>query len=338
MQTFYMHFAKHLYKWDLAQFFTPITVTDFIASALSPGFGEHVKDPACGSADFLTSAYRIGSRVDPNYGQAIWGADNSKNAVQVAVLNMMLNGDGKSNIVLEDSLEQVEEQEGQFDVVICNPPFGTRIIEKRKDILAKFDLGHDWQADDGGVPQRQESLRKTQQVGILFAELCIRQVRKGGRVGLILPNGYLGNRGIQYRALREWILRHAKIASICSFPRFTFKTSGADVSASVVFLEKLDAPLATSSDLSAHPVHIGMIERVGWRLGDKKAKPEFRRDPSDGSYLVDVSGSRILDTDFGRVLEEMKESDASKVFRMVGAGYRRHVYKSRMDRSFAADR
>lgn len=94
IQTFYMHFAKHLYKWDLAQFFTPVTVTDFIATVLSPRFGEHVRDPACGSADFLTSAYRIGLQHDPNYAQSVWGADNSPNAVQVAILNMLLNGEG----------------------------------------------------------------------------------------------------------------------------------------------------------------------------------------------------------------------------------------------------
>src|SRR2546423_15635498 len=115
-----MHFAKHLYKWDLAQFFTPVTVTDFIATVLNPRFGEHVRDPACGSADFLTSAYRIGLQHDPNYAQSVWGADNSPNAVQVAILNMLLNGDGKSNIELEDSLENVGKNVDQFDILICN--------------------------------------------------------------------------------------------------------------------------------------------------------------------------------------------------------------------------
>lgn len=57
IQTFYMKFAKDLYKWDLAQYFTPTTVTDFIVEALNPQFAEHVHDPACGSADFLIAAY-----------------------------------------------------------------------------------------------------------------------------------------------------------------------------------------------------------------------------------------------------------------------------------------
>lgn len=313
MQQFYMYFAKHLYKWDLAQFFTPITVTDFIAAALSPGFGEHVKDPACGSADFLTSAYRIGSKRDPNYGQAIWGADNSENAVQVAVLNMLLNGDGKSNIKHEDSLEAIEAHEDEYDIVICNPPFGTQITESRPEILQKFALGYERDAS-------RKRLRRKQQAGILFAELCVRQARPGGRIAIILPNGYLGNRSAQYLQLREWLLQQCRIASICSFPRFTFKTSGADVSASVLFLERRKKPLKGKQRGTSYPIHIGTIESVGWRLGDKKAKPLYLRDPLDGSYDVDENGRRLLDTDFDRILGEMRSSKAGTSFRWLARG------------------
>lgn len=319
MQSFYMYFAKHLYKWDLAQFFTPITVTDFIATALSPGFGEHIKDPACGSADFLTSAYRIGSRVDPNYGQAIWGADNSRNAVQVAVLNMLLNGDGKSNIVLEDSLEALSDHENQFDLVICNPPFGTQITDSRAEVLRNFDLGYEWADEQGGL-HKTSQLRRKQQVGILFAELCVRQARPGGRIAIILPNGYLGNRSVLYRSLREWLLRHCRVASVCSFPRFTFKTSGADVSASVLFLERRKKPLKSARSGRTYQIHIGTIESVGWRLGDKKAKPIYRRDPNDGSYILDEHGRYVLHTDFNRILSEMRSSPAARTFKWLARG------------------
>jgi type I restriction enzyme M protein len=322
MQSFYMYFAKHLYKWDLAQFFTPITVTDFIATALSPSFGEHIKDPACGSADFLTSAYRIGSKVDSNYGQSIWGADNSRNAVQVAVLNMLLNGDGKSNIALEDSLEELRTHENQFDLVICNPPFGTQITDSRADVLRNFDLGYEW-TDEPDGPQKTSRLRRKQQVGILFAELCVRQARPGGRIAIILPNGYLGNRSILYQSLREWLLRHCRVASICSFPRFTFKTSGADVSASVLFLERRRKPLKSARSARPYPVHIGTIESVGWRLGDKKAKPIYLRDPNDGSYVLNEHGQYILHTDFDRILSEMRSSPAARTFKWLARGVSR---------------
>ena len=71
VQTFYMKFAKDLYKWDLAQYFTPPPVTDFIVSVLNIGFGEHIKDPACGSADFLTAAFHIGREFDNNFSDSL---------------------------------------------------------------------------------------------------------------------------------------------------------------------------------------------------------------------------------------------------------------------------
>jgi type I restriction enzyme M protein len=324
IQTFYMHFAKHLYKWDLAQFFTPVTVTDFIATVLAPNFGEHIRDPACGSADFLTSAYRLGLRVDPNYAQCVWGADNSPNAVQVAILNMLLNGDGRSNIELEDSLEAVAKYADRYEMLICNPPFGTRIVETRRSVLRQFDLGHVWRAEAGnGGMEPTTELRGSQQVGILFAELCVRQAKPGGRIGIILPNGYLGNRSDTYLALREWLLRHCRVASICSFPRFTFKTSGADVSASVVFLEKRRKPVRTASKDGAYRFHVGLIESVGWQLGDKGAKPIYRRDPSDGAFLADTHGNRLLDSDFARVLTEIRTSSAAKRCKWLARSVRR---------------
>jgi type I restriction enzyme M protein len=320
VQTFYMYFAMHLYKWDMGQFFTPVTVTDFIATVLNPRFGEHVRDPACGSADFLTSAYRLGRKVDPDYSDCVWGSDSASKAVQIAVLNMLLNGDGKSNITCEDSLENVDKHIDKYDILICNPPFGTRILESRRHILANFDLGHEWAPNARGILQPTSQVRDKQQLGILFAELCVRQTKPGGRIGIILPNGYLGNRSGIYHALREWLLRHCRIASICSFPRFTFKTSGADVSASVVFLEKRKRPLKSAKADTGYQLHVGLIESVGWQLGDKDAKPVYVRADSDGSYLTDGEGNRVLYADFDRLLDEMRRSAASRRFKWIAGG------------------
>ena len=44
VQTFYMKFAKALYKWDMAQYFTPTTVTDFLVDIINPQFGEHIAE------------------------------------------------------------------------------------------------------------------------------------------------------------------------------------------------------------------------------------------------------------------------------------------------------
>ena len=141
MQDFYMYFAKHLYKVDLAQYFTPYEVVDFIVRLTNPRFGDSVKDPACGSADFLVAAQRIAKeRHNAEIADQLHGADDGNRAVQISVLNMILNGDGKSNIRKEDSLASMPKYEEAFTLMLCNPPFGKDIIEQRPAVLSQFEL------------------------------------------------------------------------------------------------------------------------------------------------------------------------------------------------------
>jgi type I restriction enzyme M protein len=310
IQQFYMRFAKSLYKWDLAQYFTPHEVIDFIVDLANPRAGEHVLDPACGSADFLISAFRRSGSPTEN---CVWGADNSEQAVQISILNMVLNGDGKTQIKCQDSLDNYMPSSQQFSVVLCNPPFGTKIVEKRFEVLRKFDVGHQWVRDDQGVSLTEE-VRDTQQTGILFAELCVRLAKPGGRIGIILPNGYLGNRGVEYVALREWLLRHCRLVGIVAFPRFTFKKSGADVSASVVLLEKRKKSLGRADESVDYMFYAGNIESVGWRAGDKKSVPLYLRDQSTGALILDEANEPILDADFASVLDSFLHSPAVDCF------------------------
>ena len=312
IQAFYMKFAKSLYKWDLAQYFTPHEVIDFMVDVVHPRYGEHVKDPACGSADFLISAFRHADNAT-NSKNCVWGSDNSPQAVQISILNMVLNGDGKSQIEEEDSLETFSQTGKMFQVVLCNPPFGTKILEKRPEVLRRFSMGYEWNIDETGF-NPTDAIRKSQQTGILFAELCVKLTEPGGRIGLILPNGYLGNRTPQYVALREWLLRNARVVGIVAFPRFTFKKSGADVSASAVFLEKRDTPLGQASDSEGYRFYTGLVESVGWRVGDKTHTPIYRRNPETGQMLLDDKNEPILDTDFAEVLDDFLRSSATDYF------------------------
>lgn len=323
VQTFYMKFAKDMYKWDMAQYFTPTTVTDFIVELINPQFDEHVCDPACGSADFLVAAFRYAKKYNPKYAECVWGFDNSSNAVQVAVLNMLLNGDGKSQIVMKDSLENVNEFKSRYDIITCNPPFGTRIVEKRKKVLCLYDLGYEWERLDDGTYRQTDRVMDAQETGILFIEACVKQCRAGGRIAIILPNGYLGNRSDKYRVVREWILRNNRVAAIISLPRFTFKTSGADVSASVLYLEKRQKPLDSLSKDEYYRCAVELIEKVGWDAGNKKAAPIYKRNELDGSLILDTDGNPVIDCDFGEAVSRIINSDAANCFDWIAKKKRR---------------
>ncbi len=308
MQSFFMKFAKDLYKWDLAQYFTPTPLTEFIVNIANPRAMELVKDPACGSADFLMAAW------ERDYGTVgkpqLFGADLSPTAAQVAELNRILHN-AAATIEDEDTLANIDGpfciritsqgvEDGKYHLLICNPPFGSKIVSRDRAVLAKFDMGYEWKVDTTGRWTKTAKLRKSQELGILFLEACVRQsLRNGGRVAIILPNGYLGNRRDSYVVLREWILRHCLVAAIVGFPRFTFKTSGADVSASVVVLERRPEPLMDSNETEDYPIAFEIIEKVGWQLGQKNGGPLYVRDITDGTIELDDDNNPTLDADFG---------------------------------------
>lgn len=320
MQEFYMYFARHLYKVDLAQYFTPYEVVEFIVKLANPRFGDSIKDPACGSADFLVAAYRLArERHKADIADQVYGSDMGNSAVQISVLNMILNGDGKSNIKKEDSLATVSKYEDQFTVMLCNPPFGKDIREQRKPVLSEFDLGHCESTDDTTGEIKTEDL-SAQETGILFVEVCVKSAKPGQRVAIILPNGYLGNRSERYIALRRWILRHTRVAVVVGFPRFTFKKSGADVSASVVIMEKREEVLAKPEDTADYPCHFNLLEKVGWDVRNKRAAKLYQQSEVDGTLVLDQDNEPRLDADFDRVLKDLYHSPVVDAFPWIATG------------------
>jgi len=317
IQDFYMFFAPTLYKFPLAQYFTPTPVTQFVVDVLNLKPSEHIKDPACGSADFLTAAFRAGRDLDRDYADYLHGADNSENSVQVAVLNMLLHGDGKTHIELEDSLAAVTEYADGFDTLVCNPPFGMKIVERKASTLELYDLGHEWRRNDAGEWEMANRLVEKQEMGILFAELCVKETKPGGRIALILPNGYLGNRNAGYAFFREWLLRHCRMAAVVSMPETAFTQSGAHVSTSIIYLEKRQSPLTSSALDRDYNFAVEIIENLGWDLSKQKAEPLYRRDPNDGTVLLDTDSKPQIEADYDKVLSGIRNSAAVLAFRWL---------------------
>ena len=312
VQTFYMKFAKDLYKWDMAQYFTPTAISDFVVEIANPQFGELTCDPACGSADFLVGTFRFGKRYNPGYADSVYGYDNSPNAVQVAVLNMVLNGDGKSNIHKQDTLAGIKDIQHKYDLVICNPPFGSKIAETRRDVLSMFDLRHALSIDEDNGTLKTGDVLDKQETGILFVEACVKLCREeGGRIAIVLPNGYLGNNSAKFLMFREWLLRNASIAAVIALPRFAFKSSGADVSASIVFMETLPYPTKHVESIRNKAIGFEIINKLGWSAGDKRQAPTYVRNQENGTLVIGSDGQPEIDSDYGNVLSDLLNSQAA---------------------------
>ncbi len=121
-------------KSDLAQYFTPRHIVSAMVAICDPRLGERIYDPFCGTGGFLVEAYKHLQKnmFDPSdkvltknrkslRHDSVFGADISRTA-SAAKMNMILVGDGHSNITRCDSLKK--DVSGQYDVVLTNIPFG----------------------------------------------------------------------------------------------------------------------------------------------------------------------------------------------------------------------
>jgi type I restriction enzyme M protein len=92
------------------------------------------------------------------------------------------------------------------------------------------------------------------------------------------------------------------------------KKSGADVSASALLLERRKTPLKEAAESKDYAFFVGNIESVGWRVGDKKSVPVYRRDERTGALILDDENEPMLDADFEGTLNQFLHSPTADCF------------------------
>lgn len=222
------------------QFFTPRSVTDLLVEAIDPKPGELIIDPACGAGGFLTSvAYywrkkRISTQeISKLTTQTFFGIDKDEYLANLAKLHISLLTGGHPKILCADSLAlqnsllpiREKAQNGGFDVLLANPPFGVRIIAAKPEVLKSFQLARKWK-----FYPKLERWSPTTEIKdhvppqVLFVERCLSLLRTGGRMGIVLPESILSNKS--YRYVVEYILEKSNIQAVIGMPEALFKTSG----------------------------------------------------------------------------------------------------------------
>lgn len=295
MQQVFMTFVPAVFKKDLDQYFTPLTLVNCMVEILRPGPNDKVADPAMGTADFLSATMQY--RLKYNDGQIInrvYGADNDPQAYELAVINMALNKDGQTNLNNIDTIEHYDLWNGQMDVVLCNPPFGSRTIETRPSVLTHYDLGHLWKFEDGKW-HKTEELLPSQQLGILFIERCYKLLaEESGRLGIILPEGYLCTASYGY--VRQWIINNFHITGLVELPRRIFLKSDADLRSNILFAER-----KRIVENENYPIHAELVRNVGYKLGKGFSTIPLRDEKTGLELREPITGNMLVDTDFRRV-------------------------------------
>ncbi len=303
----FQKFLSHHEKDGRGQFFTPEPVIDFCVAMMQPKPNETIIDPACGSGGFLMSALKY---LQNNYTELdtkkvvskyLFGSDINKSIARIAKMKLLLEANGKTNVLCTNSLEDLDSlklslshSEG-FDLVLANPPFGAKITNT--STLSKFDLGHKW-TNHSNEYHKTKSIYPNQNAEILFIERCLQLLKEGGRMAIVLPNGNFENPSLEY--LRYYIKLKAKILAIVNLPQETFIPFGTGVKTSLLFLEK-DTP----NKVRQYPIFFGRVTKLGYQ-GNKNGTPTYLKDKY-GQIIKDSLGQPILDEDFSIIVDAFKE-------------------------------
>ena len=301
-------------RGDRGQYFTPRGAIRLVVEILDPKEDERVLDPACGTGGFLVAALahrmdrfreeeRISAETETTEefeslnrrlrryaSKQVFGCDFDPFLIRASQMNMVMAGDGKGHLYHLNSLEfpaghldGVKSARraagfGSVDVVMTNPPFGSTIPITDENILEPFDLAHVWERTEDGAFRKAPRLQGSVAPEVLFIERCLDWLRPGGRMGIVLPDGILGNPAAEY--IRWWILRHAWVLASVDLPVETFIVeANVNILTSLLFLKK-------------KPHEVIAREAMGVRRTTRSSWPSPRRSASTAAATRSTSVPR----------------------------------------------
>lgn len=308
----FQKFLSHHEKDGRGQFFTPEPVIDFCVAFMQPKPNETIIDPACGSGGFLMSALKYlqnnNTELDTSkiVSKNLYGSDINKSIARIAKMKLLLEANGKTNILCTNSLEDLDSlkltlsHSKGFDLVLANPPFGAKITNS--STLSKFDLGHKWTKHQDDY-HKTKTVYANQNADILFIERCLQLLKECGRMAIVLPNGNFENPSLEY--LRYYIKQKAKVLAIVNLPQETFIPYGTGVKTSLLFLEKY-----SKNEECQYPIFFGRVTKLGYQ-GNKNGTPLYQKDKY-GQIIKDKNGQPVLDEDFTTIIEAYKAFQKGK--------------------------
>ena len=321
-------------RGERGEFFTPYPILELAVKMLNPKDHEAILDPACGSGGFLIRSMKhVWDTIDrnrPNLSERvrsdlkikyariyIKGIDINPDLAKVSKMHMILYDDGHTGIFSTNSLESFKRikevalrvgtepiDQDSFEIVMTNPPFGTRGKVTDKTILQQFDLGYKWKKDRiTGKWVKTNEIRDGQTPEILFIERCLQFLGIGGRMAIVLPDGILTNLTLGY--VRQYIQGKARISAVVSLPQETFIPHGTGSKTSVLFLQKLSEEKLEELKKSDYPIFMAICTRIGY---DVRGRTIFKRNLM-GEYLnekgevVSNRKNAVVDSDISEIIE-----------------------------------
>lgn len=270
-------------KSGAGQYFTPRPLIDCMVRLVKPQPGEVIQDPALGTAGFLVAAHAyVSTATDEFYKlsaeeayfqrhSALVGMELVPDTHRLAMMNLMLHG-YEGGAISGDALSPDGEAMGKANVILANPPFGTK--------------------KGGGRPNRADFsvTAGTSNKQLAFVEHIVRALEPGGRAAVVVPDNVLFEDGVG-RALRRWMMELCNVHTILRLPTGIFYAQG--VKTNVLFFSRGTIDRGNTKDVWVYDLRAKMPA-----FG--KTRPLLRGDFSnfEAAYGEDAFG-RSARTDEG---------------------------------------
>jgi type I restriction enzyme M protein len=215
-------------KKGAGQYFTPRVLIQTICRLMKPdprGRKDFtIADPACGTGGFLICAYEwlvaeskgVFDRADAKRirTKTYFGQDLVARPRRLALMNLYLHG-VEPHIYLGDTLYEPDRGE-RYDVVLTNPPFGTKGANQ--------------------APDREDFTIETSNKQLNFVQHVVNTLKPGGRAAIVLPDNCL----FEDKAgeVFEILMQDCNLHTVLRLPRGTFTPYSQGVKANVIFFQK----------------------------------------------------------------------------------------------------
>jgi type I restriction enzyme M protein len=217
-------------KGGAGQYFTPRPLIEAMVEVMKPRAGETIQDPAAGTGGFLIAADTfIKGQSDDLFDlpektqefqkrQAFVGVELVPETRRLALMNCLLHdieGNGEGAIHLGDTMSGFGASLPRVDVILTNPPFGTK--------------------RGGGRPTRDDFTFPTSNKQLAFLEHIYRGLKAGGRAAVVLPDNVLFEEGVG-KDIRADLMDKCNLHTILRLPTGIFYAQG--VKTNVLFFTR----------------------------------------------------------------------------------------------------
>ena len=249
--------------------------------------------------EFISIQIRLKKFAENN----LFGCDFDPFLCRASQMNVVMASNAMANIYHMNSLEfphghltgvepakskipvgNSQGKDGSVDVILTNPPFGSDIPVTDRQILDQYDLAYTWERTGDGGFRKTDRRKDAVSPEILFIERCVQWLKQGGRMGIVLPDGILGNPGDEY--IRWWLMQECWILGSVDLPVESFIVeANVNILTSLLFLKKKTENEKNAIALNGepeYPVFMAVAEKVGF---DRRGNTLYERHP-DGEEKV----------------------------------------------------